>query len=70
MARDAHHALCEFPGRVNDEGITPLAFYAFVIRKLGIPARFRLTTTGEWCADGPYTKPSKKILALLEEHGV
>ena len=50
------------------DGWTALEFYAFIIRSLGIPARFAFD--GHWIADGPFTKPSAETLSLLELHGV
>lgn len=53
------------------EGWTPLEFYAYVIRSLGIPATFRYDfDERQWVADGPFTEPSEAILAQLEAQGV
>lgn len=57
------------PKRESDDGMTPLAFYAYVIRTLGVPREFRLCA-GEWIAEAPFTPPSDATLALLESHGV
>lgn len=51
------------------KGWTPLAFYAYIIRTMGLPARFRYEH-GEWVADGPFTTPPQSILDLLEAQGV
>jgi hypothetical protein len=55
--------------RDSEDGLTPLEFYAFIVRSVGIPDRFRLDGD-EWVADAPFTKPSADTLALLEAHGV
>ena len=59
----------KFPSRESEDGWTPLEFYAWIIRTLGIPDRFRLEND-EWVADAPFTKPSEDLLALLDNHGV
>jgi hypothetical protein len=62
-------SLADLPNRESEDGWTPLEFYAFIIRSVGIPARFYLDG-GEWAAEAPFTKPSAKTLALLEANGV
>lgn len=52
------------------DGWTPLEFYAFIIRSVGIPASFRLDGD-TWVADAPFTKPvPQAILDMLEAQGV
>lgn len=51
------------------EGWSPLEFYAWIVRTLGIPDKFRLTDQG-WVADAPFTKATEATLAMLEGHGV
>jgi hypothetical protein len=52
------------------DGWTPLEFYAFIVRTLGLPARF--TFDGKtWVGEAPFTKPvPQSILDLLEAQGV
>jgi hypothetical protein len=53
------------------EGWTPLEFYAYIIRSLGVPASFRYDfDKREWVADGPFTKPTAATLAQLEAKDV
>ena len=59
-----------FPGRDSEDGWTPLEFYAWIIRNLGIPKQFRLRDNGEWVAEGPFTKPAASLLIRLEALGV
>jgi hypothetical protein len=58
------------PKRESEDGWTPLEFYAWTMRTLGIPARFTLDDAGQWHAEGPFTKPSPELLEELEAHGV
>lgn len=52
------------------DGWTPLEFYAYIIRTLGMPASFRFDGN-EWVADAPFTKPvPESVLQLLEAQGV
>jgi hypothetical protein len=51
------------------DGWTPLEFYAFTVRTLGLPASFRFDGE-EWVADGPFTKPPQSVLDLLEDADV
>lgn len=51
------------------EGWTPLEFYAYIVRSLGIPASFRFDGK-VWVGDGPFTEPPQSILDLLEAQGV
>lgn len=49
--------------------MTPLQFYARIVRTIGIPRRFQFVD-GEWVATGPFAKPSAATLKNLEAHGV
>ena len=52
------------------EGWTPLEFYAFIVRTLGLPKRFFFDGK-EWVGEGPFTSPvPQSILDLLEAQGV
>lgn len=52
------------------DGWTPLEFYAFIVRSVGLPASFRFDGE-QWVGDGPFTKPvPQSILDLLEAQGV
>jgi hypothetical protein len=52
------------------DGWTPLEFYAYIVRSLGLPARFHFDGK-EWVGEGPFTRPvPPSILELLEAQGV
>jgi len=52
------------------KGWTPLEFYAYIVRTLGLPARFRFDGK-EWVGEGPFTKPvPQSVLDLLDTNGV
>jgi hypothetical protein len=52
------------------DGWTPLQFYAYIVRTLGLPARFHFDGK-EWVGEAPFTKPvPQSILDLLEAQGV
>lgn len=52
------------------DGWTPLQFYAYIVRNLGLPASFHYDGKS-WVGDGPFTKPvPQSVLDLLEAHGV
>lgn len=54
----------------KDDGWSALEFYAYIVRTLGLPARYELGAHG-WVAEAPFTKPvPQSILDLLEAHGV
>ena len=55
--------------RSSDDGWTGLQFYAFVVRKLGVPASFERDDEG-WTAKGPFTKASQSVLDGLVAQGV
>lgn len=48
------------------DGWTPLEFYGFILRTLGIPRTFRFNGD-HWVADSPFTKPSQELLTQLEQ---
>lgn len=52
------------------EGWTPLEFYAYIVRSVGLPAQFFFDGK-EWVGEAPFTKPvPPSILELLEAQGV
>jgi hypothetical protein len=52
------------------EGWTPLEFYAYIVRTLGLPDRFHFDGKA-WVGEGPFTKPvPQSIFDLLEAKGV
>jgi hypothetical protein len=53
-----------------DPDWTPLQFYAYIVRNLGLPARFHFDGK-EWVGEAPFTRPvPQSILDLLEAQGV
>ena len=55
----------------RQDGWTPLQFYAYIVRNIGLPARFSYDSVArEWYGEAPFTKPvPQSILDLLEVSG-
>lgn len=54
----------------GQDGWTPLQLYAYIVRNLGLPARFHFDGE-EWVGEAPFTQSvPQSILDLLESQGV
>lgn len=56
----------------DERDFGPLDFYAYIVRNLGLPARFFWDERAkEWVGEAPFTKPvPQSIIDLLEAQGI